>query len=321
MTYLDIPPNHVISLSDLPDGSKRCHEFDAKTIGAVNAALAAGRPLLVRGEPGLGKTQLAEAVATQLKRAYLPFVVDSRTEQRDLLWHYDAVERLAEAQLCHVTGETSKSVSERLKPSLFVRPGPLWWALDWESAQTKAGANTDSPLQQGDNSKYTDNGWVLLLDEIDKAESDVPNGLLEALGAQRFTPFDSATPVIAKGVPPLVIITTNEERTLPPAFIRRCLVLVLELPQQEEAFCRLLAKRGQSHFGDKIKMPILEKAAKQLFLDRQNAIDRHWRPLPGQAEYIDLLRVLAKRCPNDKDQQLKLLEEAAEFIFRKPAEL
>ena len=81
------------------------HVFDEATIQAVDAALAAQRPLLVRGEPGIGKTQLARAVAKDLGRAYVQRVVDVRTESRDLMWRFDAVERLAEAQLRGALGE------------------------------------------------------------------------------------------------------------------------------------------------------------------------------------------------------------------------
>ena len=80
------------------------------TIDAVNAALAAGRPLLVRGEPGIGKSQLARGAAQCLERAYIQYVVDARTESRDLLWHFDAIERLTEAQLSGALKEDPEAV-------------------------------------------------------------------------------------------------------------------------------------------------------------------------------------------------------------------
>ena len=93
-------------------------------------------------------------------------------------------------------------------------------------------------------------GSVVLIDEIDKAEPDVPNGLLEALGNGQFTPQGFGRPVVASGIPPLVVITTNEERTLPDAFIRRCLVLHLDLPKEPDKLIAKLVERGKTHFGD-----------------------------------------------------------------------
>jgi MoxR-like ATPase len=106
--------NYVVQLSVSESLPKRVHAFDERSIGAVNAALAAQRPLLVRGEPGVGKTQLAEAVATKLRRAFYPFTVDARTESRDLLWRFDAVMRLAQAQLCAVLHKDEKSIERDL---------------------------------------------------------------------------------------------------------------------------------------------------------------------------------------------------------------
>jgi MoxR-like ATPase len=224
MKFLTPPRNNVaITLPSPPGTPERVHAFDKRSVGAVNAALAAQRPLLVRGETGVGKTQLAEAVAARLQRAFYPFTVDARTESRDLLWRFDAVMRLAQAQLCAVLyRDDAESVKRELAVTNFVHPGPLWWAFDAASAQA---ANSGRPPPgPKENARRMKNGWVVLIDEIDKAESDVPNGLLEALGAGQFTPEGYEQAVTITGVPPLIIITTNEERVLPDAFVRRCLV-------------------------------------------------------------------------------------------------
>ena len=88
-----------IKLSSEKDSIERVHKFDQRSVDAINAAIGSGRPLLVRGEPGVGKSQLAEAAAKKLERAFVSKVVDSRTESRDLMYEFDAVARLGEAQL------------------------------------------------------------------------------------------------------------------------------------------------------------------------------------------------------------------------------
>ena len=129
--------NYVVKLPHPTGTPERFHAFDEQSIGAVNAALAAQRPLLVRGEPGVGKTQLAEAVATKLRRAFYPFTVDARTESRDLMWRFDAVMRLAHAQLCAALHKDEQTIERELAVTNFVQPGPLWWAFDAESAQER----------------------------------------------------------------------------------------------------------------------------------------------------------------------------------------
>lgn len=282
---------------------------------AVNAALAAGRPLLVRGEPGIGKSQLARAAAKCLERAYVSHVIDARTEARDLLWHFDAVERLAEAQLCGALHESADPVRERLRVEKYLRPGPLWWAFDWQSATTQAETVRSAPPPQPDGGK-PGNGWVVLIDEIDKAETEVPNGLLEALGAGQFAAFGRAEPVVTREPPPLLIITTNEERALPDAFIRRCLVLYLTLPEKDEALTAFLADRGRAHFPE-ANAEVLRAAARQLAQDRRAARDEKRLPLPGQAEYLDLVRAVLTLRPDAPEKQQRVLETIARFTTQK----
>jgi MoxR-like ATPase len=311
---------YVIDLPGREGVPERVHEFDERSINAVNAALAARRPLLVRGEPGVGKTQLAEAVAVKLGRAFYPFTVDARTESRDLLWRFDAVMRLAQAQLCAALNQDPERVERELAVQNFVHPGPLWWAFDSASART-ASAIGDIPMGHQNNEEHESNGWVVLIDEIDKAESDVPNGLLEALGAGQFTPFGYEKPVTIAGVPPLIIITTNEEWVLPDAFVRRCLVLPLALPRSAEALIAYLKQRGRAHFGDATTEAVLHEAARQLVQDRKFAEQQQLRPLPGQAEYLDLVRAVVGLAEGDVDKQEALLASAAQFALRKHLEM
>ncbi len=253
----------------------------------------------------------------ELQRAFYPFTVDSRTESRDLLWQFDAVARLAQAQLYAALGHQAEvDIQRDLAVQNFVRPGPLWWAFDTASAQTASDVGA-TPLDQGRNADWHAHGWVVLIDEIDKAESDVPNGLLEALGAGQFTPFGHATPLSPTGVSPLILITTNEERILPDAFIRRCLVLHLVLPREDAGLISHLKQRGHAHFGDDTSDEVLHEAARQLVTDRKAAREAQLSPLPGQAEYLDLVRAVIGLAGQDVAQQKQLLASAARFVLRK----
>ncbi|MGE3536192.1 MAG: AAA family ATPase [Candidatus Tectimicrobiota bacterium] len=317
LTYNHTRSQKPIKLPSPGSGPERCHVFDEQSVGAVNAALAARRPLLVRGEPGVGKTQLAEAVARQLQRAFYPFTVDSRTEARDVLWRFDAVMRLAHAQLCATLyrDQDAAAIERELAVTHFVYPGPLWWAFDAESARKASGGRP--PPGPADNARRSRNGWVVLIDEIDKAESDVPNGLLEALGAGQFTPEGYEQPITMQGIAPLIVLTTNEERVLPDAFLRRCLVLHLALPQDDEGLMSHLEQRGKAHFGTQTTPEVLREAARQLVEDRRYAAQAQLSPLPGQAEYLDLLRAVIEQAPHDLARQKTLLSLVARFTLRK----
>jgi len=338
MDLLPIRDDLEVDLAPSGDNPAARHRFEPEQLMAINAALAASRPLLVRGEPGIGKSQLARAAAKALGRAFVQHVVDARTEARDLQWHFDAVGRLAQAQVAgalHLNaagaGEPAgadavataiKALDERLAIRNFVQPRALWWAFNWDSAQPQARAAGGHEPYQLDGGDWH-RGCVVLIDEIDKAESDVPNGLLEALGAGRFMPPGLPEPVVAKGAPPLVVITTNEERALPDAFIRRCLVLHLALPQTREGLVNKLMERGCTHFRDqvtgdlKVASEVLETAAELLADDRANAERHHWRPLPGQAEYLDLVRAVVTQAAGDMARQQALIDQVATFVLKK----
>jgi MoxR-like ATPase len=338
----DIDCSRSYKLTSAENRPEQYHQFDEKSARAIRAALAAKRPLLVRGRPGVGKTQLAEAAAQALKRPLVRRVVDSRSEARDLLWEFDAVMRLAEAQITAAlataldsgnqpdgkpAGEigpdsrrVSRQILKRLAVRRYLRPGPLWWAFDWSGALKQARISR-SPVPELEEGADPANGCVVLIDEIDKADTDVPNGLLEALGSGEFTPLGSKKAVKVTGEPPLVIITTNEERVLPNAFVRRCLVLRIPFPDDDDELIDLLKARARIHFPEHAKSGkyegLFHAAAQMLVKDRTVARQQFVEPWPGQAEYLDLVRAVLHLKPHTVKNHTAILESLAEFALRK----
>ncbi len=307
-----IPASRVGSVELQPvDGMpKSVHVIDKKSIDAINAALAARRPLLIRGEPGTGKSQLARAAAVLLGRNFLSHAVDARTETRDLLYTVDTVARLATAQLMSALHKADADAEKRVHITNFIHPGPIWWAFDGKTAAEQAIC-----VQ-----KTAPEGWkpglpsVVLVDEIDKADSSVPNGLLDALGHGRFNVAGFVVEMNPAQMP-LIMMTTNEERSMPDAFLRRCFVLHLRLPKNPHELIEVLVIRGRAHFCD-CKESVLRKAAELLTADRIEMEKQDLAP-PGLAEYVDLLRAVTEIRAGDEDGQLALLAEISEFTYRK----
>jgi MoxR-like ATPase len=202
---------------------------------AVNVALATERPLLVRGPSGTGKSSLAASIAVTQGWRYYEEVISSSTEARHLLWKFDVLKRLSDAQ------------ANQAKPAVhYIDPGVLWWAFDPESAARRGVRAGDfEPL--GDPSRLSgkeSERAVVLLDEIDKADPDVPNNLLVPLGSLEFTVTDASNAKVSADTPPLVVITTNDERELPSAFTRRCVMVKVDYPDR-----KLLLRIAEAHFG------------------------------------------------------------------------
>lgn len=257
----------VIDLLSSDDFEPSRHRWSKEELDALALAYAARRPLLVRGEPGSGKSQLARAAAHRMQvDAPLVQVIHPRFEPRDLLYRYDAIRRLADANAGGI-GEESR----------YVIPGVLWRA--WEKVERGSAV-------------------VVLLDEIDKGDADVPNSLLEVLGQRSFRVDEALgmrTPSLPEQAMPLVVITTNEERELPAAFVRRCVVLNLNPPADDPGLFDWLLQRVQAHGGvtSRVAPAAIQRALRQVLADRRDAV-RMGFPKVGLAEALDLLTALAE---------------------------
>lgn len=291
----------ALARRDIRDGS--VYVYDDETVRAVNVALVTGRALLLGGRPGSGKSSLAAFVARQMGWNYFEYVMSSRTQAQRLQWRIDEVRRLRDAQ--------TQTMTDDLRP--YVEPGVLWWSLAPRRAQLRGFPDEDAmgdtcrpPWPPGELRSVEAPG-VLLLDEIDKADPDVPNDILVALGS-RFLRVDETPTVVEpeSTVPPLVIVTTNRERSLSPAFMRRCIVHRLSDPDGDR-----LVKIAEAHFpNEKRKRKLFKKVADIVTAaGRGTSADDD---VPSIAEYLDAVRACLdlKLQPADDNEMWKTIESA-----------
>ncbi|MAU45716.1 MoxR family ATPase [Salipiger sp. HF18] len=216
---------------------------------AVNAAIALERPLLVKGEPGTGKTELARQVAEALGLPMLEWNIKSTTRAQQGLYEYDAVSRLRDSQL---GDERVHDVSN------YIRKGKLWQAFE------------------------ADGKLVLLIDEIDKADIEFPNDLLQELDRMEFHVYETGETVRARQRP-IVIITSNNEKELPDAFLRRCFFHYIRFPDHDT-----LRRIVEVHHPG-IKPALLTAALTQFYeLREQPGLKKK----PSTSEVLDWLKLL-----------------------------
>lgn len=216
---------------------------------AVNAAVTLERPLLIKGEPGTGKTELARQVATSLGLRMIEWNIKSTTRAQQGLYEYDAVSRLRDSQL---GDERVHDVRN------YIKKGKLWEAFD------------------------ADERVVLLIDEIDKADIEFPNDLLQELDKMEFYVYETGETIRAKHRP-IMIITSNNEKELPDAFLRRCFFHYIQFPDAET-----MKQIVEVHHPG-IKQALLATALTQFYEIRDTA---GLKKKPSTSEVLDWLKLL-----------------------------
>jgi MoxR-like ATPase len=216
---------------------------------AVNAAIRLERPLLVKGEPGTGKTELAVQIASALGLELIEWSVKSTTKAHQGLYEYDAVSRLRDSQL---GDERVNDVAN------YIRRGKLWEAF------------------------AADKKTVLLIDEIDKADIEFPNDLLQELDRMEFFVYETGETIRARQRP-IVIITSNNEKELPDAFLRRCFFHYIRFPDMET-----LQRIVDVHYPG-IKQTLVREALTQFYEIRETA---GLKKKPSTSEALDWIRLL-----------------------------
>lgn len=216
---------------------------------AVNAAVTLQRPLLIKGEPGTGKTMLAEEVAGTMGKQLLSWHIKSTTKAQQGLYEYDAVSRLRDSQLGDDKVHDIKN---------YIKPGKLWEAFT------------------------SDEQVVLLIDEIDKADIEFPNDLLVELDKMQFSVYETGETVTAKQRP-IIIITSNNEKELPDAFLRRCFFHYIKFPDKKTMEAII-----QVHFPD-LKKDLLNTALETFFEVRDIP---GLKKRPSTSELIDWIKLL-----------------------------
>jgi len=332
--HLKLPPKGVLTKNEAKGISP--YVFTDTMAIAIDVALVTNRPLLVSGDPGCGKSRLADAIAQLQGWSLLSRTITSRTRLEGLTAEVDQLRRLNDAQAARLvtmqrapaqvgwnkrSGSTNRPLnrpqgraaqkSAEPPDGIYLNPGIFWWAFDPDSARRRGltldeaqahGVDLDYPGIRRQPPKGKPAGTLLLIDEIDKAEPDLPNDLLEPLDRRRFDlpdgfrahcdfgAGDGKQPAhaciqapAAEKLQLLTLITTNGERELPQAFLRRCVLLDIDDPDQDR-----LVDIASQHFPNGNQERI-QAVAKLLVKLRQQARDLNVRP-PGTAELLDAVR-------------------------------
>ena len=216
---------------------------------AVNASISIEKPLLVKGEPGTGKTELARQIAKSLNLSIIEWNIKSTTKAQQGLYEYDAVSRLRDSQLGDNKIEDVNN---------YIKKGKIWSSFE------------------------TNEKSVLLIDEIDKADIEFPNDLLQELDKMEFYVYETGQ-LVKANKRPIVIITSNNEKELPEAFLRRCFFHYIQFPSIE-----ILKKIVEVHFPS-IKKKLLDLALNKFFEIREIP---GLKKKPSTSEALDWIKLL-----------------------------
>jgi len=239
---------------------------------AVNAAVTLQRPLLIKGEPGTGKTMLAEEVAEAMGKKLISWHIKSTTKAQQGLYEYDAVSRLRDSQL---GDDKVHDISN------YIKQGMLWQAFT------------------------ADEQVVLLIDEIDKADIEFPNDLLVELDKMQFSVYETGETIVAKHRP-IIIITSNNEKELPDAFLRRCFFHYINFPDK-----KTMVEIIKVHYPD-LKKSLLNAALEVFFEVREVT---GLKKKPSTSELIDWIKLLVADDIPLEALQNKSIKEAIPPLY------
>ncbi len=328
-----------VYLGDRRDG--KIYIYTESLVLAINVALATGRPLLLRGSPGCGKSSVAYNIARLLKRPYYEKVIHSRMEAHDIFWRFDAVRRLGDAHIASVALKQSndqvpqenhiiKKKWEFYHP--YIEPEIMWWVFDKKAAMRRGLPENEQiffpqatdPVIYKPKISLDSIPPVVLLDEIDKAEPDVPNNLLVALGSMKFEVEEIQTEIalhkskdklFKPDEMPLIIITTNEERQLPAAFMRRCIIFKFKLFDDPKQLVKQLVEIAEVTEG-KTNTKLYAKVAETVNRIAKARKERTREKFePNIAEYLDAVRA-CMRLGGQRVSEQKIEEILDRTIFK-----
>jgi MoxR-like ATPase len=248
---------------------------------AVNVALALGQPLLVTGEPGTGKTQLADSIAWELGLPKLEFFTKTTSTATDLFYQYDALRRFQDAQMPEM---------KHLNIDDYITYQALGQAVFLTKPPEEVKAYLPGELQGKGPTRS-----VVLIDEIDKAPRDLPNDILNEVEKMQFTVKETGKTFAAeKRFRPILVLTSNSEKNLPDAFLRRCIFYHIPFPSQEEL--KAIVQKRFSHYPD-FTPEFIDAAIERFFDIRELALKKK----PATAEFLGWVQVLRSLDMDAKD--------------------